>query len=341
MSISKDKLKSILDGFKGKRILVIGDLMLDHYIETRVKRLSREHLIPVHKVIDERYSAGGAANVAVNINSLGGNAHLIGVIGNDREGSILRDTLASKGIDADLVVDDRCTPLKDRYHIAGSLYFRADREVTEDVDREVTLRLISSIKNTLNESIDGICVSDYDKGTVTPLLLRSVTALAKERGLILVGQPKIRHYLDFIDFDYIKSTLAESIASTGISIMNESSFHNMGVHLLSRLNCKALLLNSSKGLTIFKHNNMINIPFFIPKEYMSAIGIRDVTLALLVLALTAGADVIEASIISSLVHSTATIRPETMVVTMKDVDHVLTSKDKEIIESISQIPLYK
>jgi len=339
-TVSRDNLKDILDRIKGKRVLVLGDLMLDHYVETRVKRLSREHLIPVHKIIKERYFAGGAANLAVNITSLGGKVYLVGVIGNDKEGHILRDILISNGIDVKLATAERPTPLKSRYHTAGTIYFRVDREVTDDLDTSITHRLISMIEDILNNNIiDCICVSDYDKGSVTPLLLNNVVESARNKGIIVIGQPRIRHYLDFIGFDYIKSTLAEATTATGISIMNDSSLHNLGIHLLSRLNCKALLLSSSRGLTIFKANNIINIPFFLPKEYMNAIGIRDASLALFALALASRADVVEASILSNLITSDATIKPETMVISINDIEKVLYRKD--IVESISQIPLYK
>jgi len=197
--------------------------------------------------------------------------------------------------------------------------------------------MIEDILN--NNIIDCICVSDYDKGSVTPLLLNNVVESARNKGIIVIGQPRIRHYLDFIGFDYIKSTLAEATTATGISIMNDSSLHNLGIHLLSRLNCKALLLSSSRGLTIFKANNIINIPFFLPKEYMNAIGIRDASLALFALALASRADVVEASILSNLITSDATIKPETMVISINDIEKVLYRKD--IVESISQIPLYK
>ncbi len=339
-TVSRDNLKDVLDRIKGKRVLVIGDLMLDHYVETRVKRLSREHLIPVHKIIKERYFAGGAANLAVNIASLGGKVYLVGAVGNDNEGNILRDILISNGIDVRLATAERPTPLKSRYHTAGTIYFRVDREVTDDLDISITHRLISMIEDILNNNnIDCICVSDYDKGSVTPLLLNNVVESASNKGIIVIGQPRIRHYLDFIGFDYIKSTLVEATTSTGISIMNDSSLHNLGIHLLSRLNCKALVLSSSKGLMIFKDNNMINIPFFVPREYMSAIGIRDASLALFALALASRADVIEASILSNLITSDATIKSETMVVSINDIEKVLYRKD--IVESISQIPLYK
>jgi bifunctional ADP-heptose synthase (sugar kinase/adenylyltransferase) len=100
-----------------------------------------------------------------------------------------------------------------------------------------------------------------------------------------------------------------------------------------------VLSSSSRGLTIFKANNMINVPFFAPREYMSAIGIRDASLALFALALASGADVVEASVLSNLITSDATIKPETMVVSINDIEKVLYRKD--IVESISQIPLYK
>ncbi len=340
--IPKDRFSDILAGITGKKVLVIGDIMLDHYVETRVKRLSREHLIPVHEVIDEHYFGGGAANLAVNIALLGGKVSLVGVVGDDNEGGMLKGILEAKGIDTRHVIVSRARPtsLKSRYHIAGSIYFRVDREVREDIDRDTTALLIDAVEDSVaDDSINCICVSDYDKGTVTPLLLKDIARISRERGIMLIGQPKVKHYKDFIGFDYIRSTLAEAVKATGIRIMNESSFHNLGVHLLSSLNCKALVLSRSKGLTIFKGNSMIKIPFFVQKEYMSAIGIRDATMAIFTLALASNADIVEASILSNVVAATATIKPETMTVSLKDVEASLSSK--EIEEGISQVPLYK
>ncbi|MFN4336028.1 MAG: bifunctional heptose 7-phosphate kinase/heptose 1-phosphate adenyltransferase [Candidatus Nitrosocaldus sp.] len=342
--IPKDRFSDILASISGKKVLVIGDIMLDHYVETRVKRLSREHLIPVHEVIDEHYFGGGAANLAVNITLLGGKVSLVGLVGDDNEGKILKSILEARGIDTKHVIVSRArpTPLKSRYHIAGSIYFRVDREVRDDIDRDATSLIIDAVEDSIavaGDSINCICVSDYDKGVVTPLLLKDIARIAREKGIMLIGQPKVRHYKDFIGFDYIRSTLAEAVKATGISIMNESSFHNLGVHLLSSLNCKALVLSRSNGLTIFKGNSMIRIPFFIQKEYMSAIGIRDATMAIFALALASNADVVEASILSNVVAATATIKPETMTVSLKDVETCLSSR--EIEEGISQVPLYR
>ncbi|MEM0030094.1 MAG: PfkB family carbohydrate kinase [Candidatus Nitrosocaldus sp.] len=339
--ISRDRFSDILASITGKKVLVIGDLMLDHYVETRVKRLSREHLIPVHEIIDERYFGGGAANLAVNIVSLGGNVSLAGVVGDDSEGRILQSILEARSIDTKHVIASRTrpTPLKSRYHIAGSIYFRIDREVRDDIDRDTTSLLIDAVEDSVDDGINCICVSDYDKGAVTPLLLKNIARIAREKGIMLIGQPKVKHYKDFIGFDYLRSTLVEAVKATGIRIMNESSFHNLGVHLLSSLNCKALVLSRGKGLTIFKGNSMINIPFFVQKEYMSAIGIRDATMAIFALALASNADVVEASILSNVVAATATIKPETMVVSLKDIEASLYNK--EIEEGISQVPLYR
>lgn len=339
-SISRDRFRDILASIAGKKVLVVGDLMLDHYVETRVKRLSREHLIPINEVVDEQYFAGGAANLAVNIASLGGKVSVVGMVGDDNEGRVLCSILEARGIDVKHVITSksRPTPLKSRYHIAGSIYLRIDREVREDVDRGTTSSLIGAVEDRVDD-VNCICVSDYDKGTVTPLLLRSITRIAVERGIMLIGQPKVKHYKDFIGFDYLRSTMAEAVRATGIKIMNESSFHNLGVHLLSSLNCKALVLSRNRGLTIFKGNAMINVPFFVQKEYMSAIGIRDATMAIFALALASNADVVEASILSNVVAATATIKPETMIVSFKDIEASLYSK--EIEEGISQVPLYK
>ncbi|MEM0364037.1 MAG: PfkB family carbohydrate kinase, partial [Candidatus Nitrosocaldus sp.] len=278
--------------------------------------------------------------LAVNIASLGGKVSVVGIVGDDNEGRVLASILEARGIDVKHVIKSksRPTPLKNRYHIAGSIYFRIDREVREDVDRDTTSSLIDAVKDCVDD-VNCICVSDYDKGTVTPLLLRSIARIAVEKGIMLIGQPKVKHYKDFIGFDYLRSTLVEAVRATGIRIMNESSFHNLGVHLLSSLNCKVLVLSRSRGLTIFKGNAMINVPVLVQKEYMTAIGIRDATMAIFALALASNADVVEASILSNVVAATATIKPETMIVSLKDVESSLYSK--EIEEGISQVPLYK
>ena len=130
---SKDRLKEILKGISGKRVLVVGDLMVDHYVETAAKKLSREAPIPVSDVIAENSFPGGGANLAVNISSLGGKVMVVGMVGNDYEGEQLKSMLKKQGIDTSgIITTSRPTPLKTRYFLDNRQHFRIDREVRGD-----------------------------------------------------------------------------------------------------------------------------------------------------------------------------------------------------------------
>ncbi|MFQ5970596.1 MAG: bifunctional heptose 7-phosphate kinase/heptose 1-phosphate adenyltransferase, partial [Nitrososphaerales archaeon] len=126
---SKDRLKEILQGIAGRRVLVVGDLMVDHYVETAAKKLSREAPIPVSDVVAENSFAGGAANLASNIVSMGGKATLVGTVGSDYEGELLGDILKKQGVDTvGIIYSSRPTSLKTRYFLDNRQHFRIDRE---------------------------------------------------------------------------------------------------------------------------------------------------------------------------------------------------------------------
>jgi len=339
---SKDRLKEILKGIAGKSVLVVGDLMVDHYVETAAKKLSREAPIPVSDVVAENSFAGGAANLASNIVSLGGKATLVGTVGSDYEGELLRGILKKQGVDAaGIITGSRPTILKTRYFLDNRQHFRIDRENRSDIDKNLTTELLKSIESNVSK-VDCIAVSDYDKGTVTPRLINNVTRLAKNQKIPVMGQPKVKHYLDFIGFSCVKSNIREASKATGISIMNESSLHNMGIHLLSKLECKSLVLTrGGKGLTVFEGNNMLHLPALVPsKEFRRAIGIRDAMMAILALSLTAGANVLEASVLSNIAAAVSTGGAETLVLSVKDFEGYLYD-GKELEQQVIQGPLHR
>ncbi len=339
---SKERLKEVLRGFAGKRVLVIGDLMVDHYIETVARRLSREAPIPVSDVVAENSFAGGAANLASNIVSLGGKAAMVGIVGNEHEGELLRNILAKQGVDTKgVVTSSRPTTLKTRYFLDNRQYFRIDRETTGDIDKSLTGELLKNIESSIG-AVDRISMSDYDKGTITPRLINNTVRLAKEHNIPIFGQPKVKHYLDFIGFNCVKSNIKEASKATGISILNESSLRNMGVHLLSKIECGSIVLTrGGKGLTVFEGNNMIHLPALTPsKEFRRAIGIRDVMMAVLTLSLTAGANILEASILSNIAAAVSKHGAETLILSMKNFEEYLY-EGKELEQPVTQVPLHR
>jgi len=339
---SKERLKEVLKGIAGKRVLVIGDLMVDHYVETAAKKLSREAPIPVSDVIAENSFAGGAANLASNIASLGGKVTVVGMVGNDYEGELLRKILAKQGADTSgIISSSRPTALKTRYFLDNRQHFRIDREIRSDIDKNLTSELLKSIESNAG-NIDCISISDYDKGTVTPRLINSTVRLAKKQNLPIFGQPKVKHYLDFIGFNCVKSNIREASKATGVSIMNESSLHNIGIHLLSKLECKSLVLTrGGKGLTVFEGNNLIHLPALTPsKEFRRAIGIRDAMMAVLTLSLTAGANILEASILSNIAAAVSNVGAKTLILSMRNFEEYLY-EGKELEQPVTQVPLHR
>ncbi len=338
----KDRLYKILQKMDSKHVLVVGDLILDHYIETVTTKLAREAPIPVSKIISENAYAGGAGNLAVNITSLRGKATIVGTIGNDYEGMMLSQILESDGVDiSNIIKIDKQTSLHTRYYVDKHLYLRIDREITRELDKNTTEKLFDNIKSIINsDSIDCICVSDYDKGTITPRLLRYIAELANSKGIPIYGQPMIRHYLDYIGFTAIKSNMKEASKATGISIINESSLHNLGINLLTRLSCKYLVLTTGKkGLTSFEENNIISIPALTSaREFRKAIGIRDAMTAVLSLALCSGAELVEAALLSNIAAAIATPSISTVVLSKKDFENYV---DKFETQLISKVPLHR
>jgi D-beta-D-heptose 7-phosphate kinase/D-beta-D-heptose 1-phosphate adenosyltransferase len=339
---SKDRLKEILKGISGKRVLVVGDLMVDHYVETAAKKLSREAPIPVSDVIAENSFPGGGANLAVNISSLGGKVMVVGMVGNDYEGEQLKSMLKKQDIDTSgIITASRPTSLKTRYFLDNRQHFRIDREVRGDLDKDTTNELVGAVQSKQG-NFDCVAISDYDKGTITPKLINLTVNFAKNQNIPIVGQPKVKHYMDFIGFTCVKSNIREARNATGISIMNESSLHNIGIHLMTKIECKSLILTAgAKGLTVFEGNNMIKIPALTPsKEFKRAIGIRDAMMAILTVSLTAGASVLEASILSNIAAAVSSVGAQTLVLSMKDFDEYLYD-GKDLEQKVTQVPLHR
>src|SRR3989338_6129458 len=160
-----NELLNILNNFKGKGILVIGDIMLDKYIFGNVNRISPEAPVQIVEVEKESYVPGGAANVANNISSLGGNAFMIGVIGGDNEAGILLKELKNRNINTEGILTDAHKPTTQKVRVLGQKQqlLRIDYEKKEYLNKDFENKIISIIKKTIPKT-DAIIISDYAKG---------------------------------------------------------------------------------------------------------------------------------------------------------------------------------
>jgi bifunctional ADP-heptose synthase (sugar kinase/adenylyltransferase) len=150
--------------------------------------------------------------------------------------------------------------------------------------------------------VDCIVFSDYDRGAVTGTVITGVVDEASSKGKIVVGQPKMHHYLDFSGVTYVKSNLEEALKATGMSMVNETSLRNMGVNLLGRLDCKALLVTmGDQGLTLFDRENVTKFPPLGGKKNLfSKVGVRDAMTGVFAMTVASGGNAYQAAVLSNI-----------------------------------------
>lgn len=338
--LERHRLQEVVSSFKGKSVLVVGDLILDRYVSISARKLSREAPVPVGDFRGEKLSLGGAGNLANNLSNLGAKVEAVGFVGKDEQGQWICNALAEIGADASSIEStQRPTSLKTRYYVNDVQYLRVDREIRSDIGAELSDALMKSI-DRLMPNCDIVAIADYDKGTITSYFVDMIVASAKTAGKKIIAQPKIRHYMDLRGVDYIKSNEREASIATGISVLNESGLKNMATHLSTRLDYKGLILTrGEEGVTIFEQNTMSTIPPLIStSEFLRAVGLRDAMTSVITLALASGANSFESAALSSIAASKRAERIGTFVVSAEDILHNLGTLDR-VLPAVVQVPV--
>lgn len=210
--MKKEELKGAFDRFNNLNIAVIGDIMLDCYWEGKVDRISPEAPVPVVQLKSKTYRLGGAANVALNLKSLGVNAILFSSIGSDEAGEqvlslMKQEQLPKVGIH---VYPNRPTTLKTRIMAQSHQLIRVDDETDEVLLPDQTEALWQTFKKVINDSqIDAVIFEDYDKGLITPTLIENVVSLCQERHIMVTVDPKKRNFLAYKGVTLFKPNLKE------------------------------------------------------------------------------------------------------------------------------------
>ena len=222
-----------IDKFSSCRILVVGDVIMDEFLWGRVERISPEAPVPVVQVEEESLVLGGAGNVVNNIVSLGGQALLCGVIGNDAMGRELVHMLQKMNSPTHgLVVEDRRpTTIKTRVVAHSQQVVRVDREEREFVTEASIERITTTVKEQIG-SIDAIVVADYGKGVVTRSLMDGMRSLSQGSQTILAVDPTIRNVALYKDVTLITPNHYEAQQMSGIQIEDDQSLRRAGAHLL-------------------------------------------------------------------------------------------------------------
>jgi len=313
--------KKLLSEFKKKKILVVGDIILDRYIWGKVNRISPEAPVPIVEVTEEVFHLGGASNVANNIISLGGKATIAGVAGNnDRGGEILRKMLDSAGIIYDGVCwTSRPTTMKTRVIAHSQQVVRFDREDKNRLENKILKKLIDYIRFEIS-GYDAVIISDYKKGVISSKLISEIMKYAKPENIFVAVDPKVGHFHCYKNVSLITPNLNEASQASGIDIVDERTLLSAGKLLMKKLSCDSVLITRGEhGMSLFKKDSVVHIPT-VAKNVFDVTGAGDTVIAAFTLAHAAGASLEESAIIAN--HAggivvgevgTAVVKPEQLI----------------------------
>lgn len=298
----KERLEQIFNKFQNLRIAVVGDLMLDVYIWGKVARISPEAPVPIVEVQDESYRFGGAANVGMNIKSLGGNPVLIGVIGYDREGTIIDSLMEENNFEKDGVFydDERPTTVKTRIIAHSQHVVRIDKEDKSNISVEMENKILQFLKDNV-QNLNAIILEDYNKGVLTKNLIPQVIEFAKKNNIIITVDPKFDNFFEYKNVTVFKPNRKETEDALGIRLDCEERVIEACRNLKEKLNPEFLLLTrGEKGMILFGKDSSIHTIPTRARKVADVSGAGDTVIATLTMALAAGAEIEEAATIANL-----------------------------------------
>lgn len=300
-SLTTDRLDEILQRAERVRIAVVGDLMLDVYLTGLVTRISPEAPVPVVQVWEERTALGGAANVAANVAALGAGCDLIGAVGADSAGGQIRSAVESLGpgaVAARLVVDEgRPTTTKTRVVARHQQVVRFDREDDSDL-REDVASAVSALLQESVRSADALVLEDYDKGVLTPAVIRAALATAAGAGVPVVVDPKFRHIFEYRGATVIKPNALELTSALGVPLRTDDD--DWLEEARQRLGSEHLLVTLGEEGMALRSDGATHRVGTTAKRVFDVSGAGDTVAALLAVAIAAGATLREAAMIANL-----------------------------------------
>lgn len=297
---STDDLIRFMDRWQPRKIVVVGDFMLDRYIHGNAERLSPDAPVPVLNVRKREHRAGGAANVCLDLRALACEVACVGVVAEDEPGRLIRAALREAGCDVSglLPADDRPTTVKENYvglaqHRHPQRMFRVDQESREPISAKAAAKLAAAAKKLLKGAA-ALCLEDYGKGVLTAELCGSLIAAAKQaRVPVLVDPAAITDYARYKGATCITPNRTEAARATGCdpAASDEPTLRKMGQKLLRQLGAEAVTLTLDKqGMLLLQRGKPARLIPTQARAVYDVVGAGDMVLAMLAAAIANGAD---------------------------------------------------
>jgi len=325
--LTKTRASEILRALRDRNVLVLGDVMLDEFVWGDVTRISPEAPVPVVDVRRESVHLGGAANVLANLVALGARGSVVGVVGNDAAGERLRTGLCELGTVDQLVVDEtRPSTTKTRIIAHSQLVVRADRESRVPVTAKVEDQILTSLKQALKHA-DAFVISDYDKGVVTPRILREILPLAYEQVPVLVD-PKLRNFNSYRPATLVTPNHFEALRMSDSEDQSDDGSLHAAKVIREKLGCDAVLITrGDRGMMLLEAGDNAVFVETAAREVYDVTGAGDTVIAALAGALASGATMLEAATLAN--HAAGIVVGKVGTATAS-ADELLATFDKSV-----------
>ena len=330
----ENRFSDILNAMRGKRILILGDMIADVYLTGKISRISREAPVLVLEHQDERVVPGGASNVVHNVATLGGVAVAVGVVGEDKAAKGLREMLSGKGVEVSGLVADvsRPTTAKTRVIAGGRAtvsqqIVRIDKEDRSPLSEKIFTRLRDFALAAVSRA-DGAVLSDYGGSVLSDALAAEVISMCQKRGVptIVDSRYSIRR---FVGVDYVKQNDAELSDAMGEELADEASLRAAGERLRTELSAKGVLVTrGEKGMTLCLEDGCaVDVPVVDKSEVFDVSGAGDTCVAAFILAIAAGASPEDAARLANVASGIAVRKMGTATVSMEELQ---TAAEKQL-----------
>lgn len=297
-------LEDIFNRSKDKKIFIIGDIMLDRYLLGDVTRISPEAPVQVFDIRKSEYRLGGAANVGYNVKTLGSNPVLVGIIGEDQEGLLLKEEMGKLSLDTDGLITENSRPttcktrvISDSHHL-----LRIDSESKNDISTDSKKKVLKYLEQHLKD-IGVIILQDYNKGVLSKDLIHKITQFALKNGIKVLVDPKFDNFFEYKNTYLFKPNRKELEDAFGRKAKHTEEFDDFVIELIKKINCENMVLTLGElGMIIYENTNGNMKKIKIDTKAMKVAdvsGAGDTVISTIAVCIAGGANIKDAAIISN------------------------------------------